>query len=134
MYAARYTQDWEADVKRGMSFMGFGIEPYETEDECLAAHPYADEAVYVEDVSDHVFGLFDDVSGYLPAKYGLCAFVGETPDEAVAKARKYEWLLARSELVVFPCRIVGEVDDASEADAGAFRVEPTGEPVRKENA
>jgi hypothetical protein len=145
MWACRATSDITADFIRGKSFVGNSIIPYPTEELCRQKHPDC-EPVWVEDVRpwdlyDHeTQELMEELgydpddppesfSGYLPAREGLCAVVGDTPAEALIRTL-YDWDGPTGDaLYLFPCYVIGSDDDDWSTEHGARRVKPAGNPV-----
>lgn len=122
LFAARYSHNIETDLKREHSFCSWLAEVGETKEECMELFL---QTFPLSDISDVVPIWCDDVEGYLPARYGICAFVADTKEEAIALAKE-NWD-GGGKLYVFPCTIVGDVDSLEEIEMGAARVLPTGE-------
>lgn len=100
-WAARGSNDPEADLRRGVSFLDWGLAPEATEDAAREEWPEAENIVYDE-----------SAGGWLPAHDGLCAFVGNDPQEALEKFLAWSGSDAYKYIMIFPCRIVGECWDA----------------------
>ena len=104
MYAARYTNDWRRDRRRGHSYAEWGYSAAATRAECEADWPNS-ECRYSR-----------ELGGWLPALPGLSAAgTGETPEDAVAAAETRSYGdYPYSYLVVFPARHAGWGSDGEE--------------------
>ena len=92
--AVRYTNDPDADRRRGVSFVDWGIAPESTREACEDAYPDY-PAVYDE-----------TAGGWLPALPGLCAFHDWDVESAVWKARRWSGSDAYRFVIVATARLV----------------------------
>lgn len=132
-WAARYAIP--EDFQRGWSAVG-GLDPLDTEDEAQRAVDYENANSWEKDYFYvHVdrwvdpWGCYpaaEDV--YIIARPGLCAFTGETRDEAIDLARRYAEYACGRKLYVFRAQVVGSCDNEGETADGCLRVMPLGEP------
>ena len=91
--AIRFTNNPDDDARRGVSYLGWGIAPEDTEEECLEEHPEF-EAFYDE-----------SAGGWLPALPGLCGFHGDV-ESAMDYARSWSFSDAYRFVMVGPARLV----------------------------
>jgi len=136
MYAARYSVP--EDFDRGFSFVG-GIPPFDTLEEAEeAAEEWRAKGLEFHDVFavhvDHFidpWGCFGEIKdAWMLAKPGLCAFVGDSWDEAVRYAleARDDYACGR-ELYCFSCRVVSPIESVDEGmDMNASRVVPDETP------
>lgn len=86
-WAARYSNNIEADFKRGYSFAGWAIQPVASEKELRLAL----ETEYGwgrENAQNVEIAFCEELNGYLPIHDGLCAFWAEEREDAIDQARK----------------------------------------------
>lgn len=125
VWAARYSTDIARDFARGRSFAGWSLSPAPTPRAAWREyaevfwydrlqHPrYADEDEALDSLIDDLEREgyeplpVEDGSGWVITTPGLCAFVGDTPGDAIDLARSAGWRFEGIPLWVFEADELG---------------------------